>query len=186
MTIEEAQRIIVSSVRQIAENGKVNLDNIKIEKGKGNGIEDTELIRGIVLDKEKTSVDMPVKVENAKIALIDAALEIKGPETEAKISVTSPEQLQGFIEQEERTLKTMVDRIKNSTANVVFCQKGIDDVATYYLAKFGIYACRRVAKSDMEKLARATSGKIVSNLSELSQRTWDLLKLLRKSRKLRQ
>ena len=165
---EKFANIIVKAVKQIAENGKVDISNIKIEKVKGEGIEDTELIEGIVLDKEKVSIDMPQKVSDAKIALIDAALEIKGPETETKVSVSSPEQLQSFIEQEERMLKSMVEKIKKSNANVVFCQKGIDDIAQYYLAKEKIYACRRVAKSDMEKLARATGGKIISNLNELT------------------
>jgi len=160
--------IIVRAVKQISEQGKIDLTNIKIEKARGNGIEHTELISGIVLDKERVSADMPSRVENAKIALIDAALEIKGPETEAKISVSSPEQLQGFIEQEDRLLKKMVAKIKETGANVVFCQKGIDDVAQYYLAKEKIYAARRIAKSDMEKLARATGGRIVSNLQEMT------------------
>lgn len=160
--------IIVKAVKQVADNGKVDLGNIKIEKAKGDGIEHTELIGGIVLDKERVSVDMPYIVRDAKIALVDVALEIKGPETEAKISVTSPEQLQGFIEQEDRILKAMVQKIKQSGANVIFCQKGIDDIAQYYLAKEKIYACRRIAKSDMEKLARATNGKIISNLNEIS------------------
>lgn len=160
--------IIVKAVKQINDKGRIDLGSIKIEKNKGSGLEDTELISGIVLDKERVSVDMPPRVENAKIALLDAALEIKGPETETKISITSPEQLQGFVEQEERMLKSMAEKIKASGANVVFCQKGIDDVAQYYLAKSGIYACRRVAKSDMEKLARATQGKIISNFSELT------------------
>ncbi len=166
---EKFADIIVRAVKQISDKGKINLGDIKIEKNKGNGLKDTELIQGIVLDKERVSVDMPIRVENAKIALIDSALEIKGPETEAKISITSPEQLQGFVEQEERLLKNMTEKIKLSGANVVFCQKGIDDIAQYYLAKSGIYACRRVAKSDMEKLARATQGKIISNLSEITR-----------------
>ncbi len=165
---EKFSDIIVKAVKQISENGKIDLGNIKIEKSKGSGLEDTELISGIVIDKERVSIDMPSKIQNAKIALLDAALEIKGPETETKISITSPEQLQGFVDQEERMLKSMSEKIKNSGANVVFCQKGIDDVAQYYLAKSGIYSCRRVAKSDMEKLARATQGKIVSNLNELT------------------
>jgi len=160
--------IIVKSVKQISDGGKIDLTNIKLEKAKGNGIEHTELISGIVLDKEKVSADMPFQVRDARIALVDSAIEIKSPETEAKISVTSPEQLQSFIEQEERIIKNMVAKIKQSGANAVFCQKGIDDVAQYYLAKEKIYACRRVAKSDMEKMARATGGKIVSNLNELS------------------
>ncbi len=165
---EKFAEIIVKAVKQISENGITDLSNIKIEKVKGEGIEDTELIEGIVLDKERVSVDMPLKVQNAKIALLDSALEIKGPETEAKISVTSPEQLQGFMEREERILKEMTAKIKSSGANVVFCQKGIDDIAQYYLAKDKIYACRRVAKSDMEKLAKATGGKIISSWSELN------------------
>jgi len=165
---EKFSEIIVKSVKQINENGKINLGDIKIEKNKGSGLENTELISGIVFDKEKVSVDMPNRIENTKIALLDAALEIKGPETDTKISVTSPEQLQGFVEQEEKILREMTEKIKNSGANVVFCQKGIDDVAQYYLAKAGIYACRRVSKSDMEKLARATRGKIISNLNELT------------------
>jgi len=166
---EKFSDIIVKAVKQISENNKIDLTNIKLEKNRGNGLEDTELIQGIVLDKEKVSVDMPFRVENAKIALLDLALEIKNPETEARISVTSPEQLQGFVEQEERILKNMVEKIKISGANVVFCQKGIDDIAQYYLAKSRIYACRRVAKSDMEKLARATKAKIISNLNELTR-----------------
>ena len=113
---------------------------------------------------------MPKEIKNAKIALIDAALEIKSPETETKISISSPEQMQAFLDQEERMLKDMVDKIKKSKANVVFCQKGIDDVAQYYLMKEGIYACRRVAKSDMEKLALATEAKVVSKLNELSEK----------------
>ena len=165
---EKFAEIIVKAVNQISENGKIDLGNIKIEKVRGEGVEDTELIEGIVLDKERISADMPPVVKNAKIALLDAALEIKGPETETKISVTSPEQLQSFIEQEEKILKEMVKKIKESKANVVFCQKGIDDLAQYYLAKEKIYACRRVSKSDMEKLAKATGGKIVSNLNELT------------------
>ncbi len=166
---EKFADIIVKSVRQITEENQIDLGNIKLEKSKGSGIEDTELISGLVIDKERVSADMPKKINDAKIALVDMALEIKGPETDTKISVSSPEQLQNFIDQEERILKGMVEKIKTSGANVIFCQKGIDDVAQYYLAKEKIYACRRVAKSDMEKLARATRGKIVSKLSELSQ-----------------
>ncbi len=165
---EKFAQILVRAVKQISENGKIDLSNIKIEKVRGEGIEGTELVEGIVLDKEKVSADMPSVIKNARIALIDAALEIKGPETEAKISVTSPEQLQSFLEREEKMLKEMVAKIKASQANVVFCQKGIDDIAQYYLAKEGIYACRRIAKSDMEKLAKATQAKVVSNLSELT------------------
>lgn len=165
---EKFASIIVDAVKQIEEKGNIDLTAIKIEKSKGHGIEDTELIKGIVFDKERVSIEMPSKVENAKIALIDCALEIKSPETEAKISISTPEQLQSFVDQEESLLKRMVEKIRDTKANVVFCQKGIDDIAQYYLAKYGIYACRRVSKSDIEKLAKATNAKIVSNLNELT------------------
>jgi archaeal chaperonin len=159
--------IIVESVKQIQENGNVDLENIKIIKNKSNDIENTKLIKGIVIDKERVSIDMPSKIENARIALISDSLELKNPDAETKISITSPDQLQDFVNREEQMLKEVVDKIKFSGANVIFCQKGIDDVVQYYLAKEGIYACRRVAKSDMENLSRATSGKIVSNINEL-------------------
>ena len=165
---EKFADLIVKAVRQISDNNKIDLTNIKIEKVKGNGIEHTELVSGIVLDKERTNIDMPQKIEEARIALLDTALEIKTPATDTKISISSPEQLQNFVEQEEKILKNMVSKIHNSGANVVFCQKGIDDLAQYYLAKQGIYACRRVSKSDLEKLSLATKGKIISNLNELS------------------
>ncbi|MBI2449709.1 TCP-1/cpn60 chaperonin family protein [Candidatus Pacearchaeota archaeon] len=166
---EEFADIIVTAVKQIIEEDNIEMNNIKIEKSKGRGITDTELIRGIVIDKEKVAADMPPKIKNAKIALIDSALEIKNPETDTKISVSTPEQLQGFLDQEERMIKNMVEKIKKSGANVVFCQKGIDDVAQYYLGKEKIYSCRRVSKSDIERLAKATGAKIISNLNELSE-----------------
>jgi thermosome len=160
--------IILRALKQIESNGKMDLKDIKIEKSKGDGIKDTELISGMVLDKERVSQDMPSSVMNARIALLDFPLELKNPEIQTRISVSTPEQLQGFIEQEERTIKEIVDKIKLSGANAVFCQKGIDDFAQYLLAKEEIYACRRVSRSDMEKLAKATGGKIVSSLSELT------------------
>lgn len=164
---EKFADIVVQSVIQVQNNGKVDLNDIKIEKSKGDGVKDTELISGIVLDKEKLSVDMPLNINEAKIALIDFSLELKNPEIDTKISISSPDQLQNFIEQEERAIKEMVEKVKTSGANVIFCQKGIDDFAQYLLSKQGIYACRRVAKSDMEKISKATGGKIVSNLNEL-------------------
>ena len=168
---EKFSEIIVKAVKQIRdENGKIDLDNIKIEKSIGDGVEDTELLEGIVIDKEKASSDMPSNVQNARIALIDVPLEIKGPETDTKISVTSPEQLQLFIDQEERTIKEMVKKIKDSKANVVFCQKGIDDTAQYYFAKENILAVRRVSQSDIIKLSKATGAKIIGNLNELSEK----------------
>lgn len=165
---EKFAEIVVKAVMQVQNNGEVNLNDIKIEKSKGEGINDTELISGVVLDKEKVSTDMPSVINNPKIALIDFALELRNPEIDTKISISSPEQLQNFLNQEEITIKKMIEKVKSSGANVVFCQKGIDDFAQYLLSKDGIYACRRVARSDMEKLSKATGGKIVSNLSELS------------------
>ncbi len=166
---EKFDDIIVESIKRITENGKVNLDNIKIEKRKGQSVDKTELIDGIVLDKERVSIQMPSRVENAKIAFVDAALEIKSPERETKISITSPDQFQSFLNQEEEMLKSMVATIKSSGANVIICQKGIDDIAQFYLAKSGIYSLRRVAKSDLQKLAKATGAKIVSKLKELTE-----------------
>ncbi len=165
---EKFAGIIVKAIKQIETNGKIDINDIKIEKSKGDGIADTELIAGIVIDKEKLSNDMPSLVNNAKIVLIDFPLEIKNPDIDTKISVSSPEQLQGFLNQEERLIKEMTEKVKSTGANVIFCQKGIDDFAQYLLSKSGIYACRRVSRSDMEKLAKATNGRIVSNLSELS------------------
>ncbi|MEK6829925.1 MAG: thermosome subunit alpha [Nanoarchaeota archaeon] len=160
--------IILRAIKQIENNGKIDLKDIKIEKSKGDGISDTELISGIVLDKERVSPDMPTLVKNARIALLDFPLELKNPEIQTRISISTPEQLQGFILQEERSIKEIVDKVKFSGANVVFCQKGIDDFAQYLLSKEEIFACRRVARSDIEKLAKATGAKIVSSLSELT------------------
>lgn len=158
--------IIVSAVKQIQENGKVDLNHIKIIKNKSNGVGNTKLINGLIIDKDRASIDMPTKVENPRILLYSEALEVKTPE-DTKISVSNSAQLQEFVDREEKVLKGMVDIIKASEANVIFCQKGIDDIVQYYLASEGIYACRRVSKSDMENLARATGGKIVSSLNEV-------------------
>ena len=165
---EKFAEIIINSIRQIETNGNININDIKIEKAKGDSMNKTELISGVVLDKSRLSQEMPKEVEEAKIALVDFPLELKNPEIDTKISISSPEQLQNFLDREERTIKQMIEKIKESGANVVFCQKGIDDFAQYLLAKNKIYACNRVPKLDMEKLAKATNGKIVSNLSELT------------------
>ena len=169
---EKLAKMVVDAIKMVAEeyDGKIviDVDQIKIEKKQGGSMEDTELIRGIVIDKERVHPQMPKRVENAKIALINSALEVKETETDAKINITSPDQLQAFIEQEEMMLKEMVEKIKASGANVVFVQKGIDDLAQHYLAKAGILAVRRVKKSDMEKLARATGAKIVTRVEDLS------------------
>jgi len=165
--------LVVEAVKTVAEkkDGKIVIDKDSIKRVKKHGApsEETELIRGIVIDKEVVHPGMPKKVEDAKIALLDVALEVKEPETDAQIRITSPEQIQSFLEQEQRMLREMVDKVVVSGANVVFCQKGIDDMAQHFLAKKGILACRRVSKSDMEALAKATGGKIVSNLEDLTE-----------------
>ena len=165
---EKLARLSVDAVKQVLDHD-IDLDNIKVEKKVGGGVENSELIQGIVLDKEKLHSSMPSKVQDAKVALISVPLEIKDTEIDAKIQISSPEQMQSFIEQEEVMLRSMADRIINSGANVLISQKGIDDLAQHFLAKNGIYAVRRVKQSDMEKLVRATGGKIVSNLKDLSE-----------------
>ncbi|MBU1245466.1 MAG: TCP-1/cpn60 chaperonin family protein [Nanoarchaeota archaeon] len=164
--------LTVKAVKQVMDEVDgvidIDMDNIKLEKKVGGGTEDSELIQGIVLDKERVHSGMPKFVTNGKVALIDSALEIKNTETDAKIQITDPSQMQMFIDQEENMLKNMVDLVVKSGANVVFCQKGIDDIAQHYLAKAGIFACRRVKQSDMQKLARATGARIVTNLKDLS------------------
>ncbi|MBX4196060.1 TCP-1/cpn60 chaperonin family protein [Candidatus Pacearchaeota archaeon] len=159
--------LIVRAVDTIASD-TIDPEYIKIAKVKGDRIADSELIQGVVLDKERAHGDMPSRIERAQILLTDAALELRNPESEARISVSTPEQLESFVASEERYLKEMTKKIIESGANVVFCQKGIDDVAQYYLAKAGIFASRRVSKSDMEKLTRATGGTVVSTLAELN------------------
>lgn len=166
---ERIAKIIVEAVKTVMDGKEVDKDNIKLEKKHGGSAEDTELIRGVIIDKEVVHPAMPKKVKYAKIALLDASLEIEKTETEAQIQITSPDQLQGFLDQEEKILKSMVDKVALSGCNVLFCQKGIDDVAQHYLAKKSILTARRVKKSDMEKLARATNGKIISNVSDLSE-----------------
>jgi len=166
---ERLANIIVKAVSQIQEEGNVDLDNIKIEKSRGEGIGDTELISGIVIDKGKISLDMPSSIKNARIALIDIPLEIKIPELKTEVSISSPEQLQRFVLQEENSIKEIVSLIKESGANAIFCQKGVDDFASFLFGRSGIYVCRRVARSDMQKIAKATGGKIVSNLNDLTQ-----------------
>ena len=166
---ESLSNIIVKAVNQIQEDGIIDLENIKIEKAKGEGIGDTELISGIVIDKGKISLDMPSVVKEARIALIDIPLELKTLEMKTEVSISSPEQLQRFLLQEENSIKEIVSLVRESTANVVFCQKGVDDFASFLLSRSGIYVCRRVARSDMQKIAKATGGKIVSNLNDLTQ-----------------
>ncbi len=165
---EHLANLIVDAISQVADGRQINQADIKIEKLKGESIKDSELIRGIVISKERVSNEMPSKIEDARILLLDTPLEIRNPETETKISVSTPEQLEQFINAEENYLKNITDKVIFSGANVVFCQKGIDDTIQYYLAQKGIFACRRITKSDMEMIAKATSGKILSSLHELN------------------
>ncbi|MEK6850848.1 MAG: thermosome subunit alpha [Nanoarchaeota archaeon] len=165
---EMLSELIVSAVDKVASDRNITKENIKIQKIKGSGINESELIEGVVLEKERANIEMPTFVKNAKILLVDFSLELKNPETEAKISVSTPEQLESFIQSEERFLKSMTDKLISSGANVIFCQKGIDDVAQYYLAKAGIFACRRVPRSDIEKISLATNARIISNLNDIN------------------
>jgi len=180
---EKFDDIIVNAIKIVAEDGKVDLNNIKIEKQKGHSVEDTELIRGIVLDQERVSSEMPKVINEARIALIDSSLEVKTPEVQTSISVSSPSQLHEFLDQEENYLRNLVNKIKEIGANVVICQRGIDEIAQYFLAKNGIYALRRVAKSDMEKLAMATGGRIVSNIKDISSQDLGYAKVVEELKK---
>ncbi len=167
----QLSKIAIKAIRQVASkdsNGIViDTDFIKIEKKAGGSVADTSLINGVLIDKEIAHSGMPKSMNNAKIALLDVALEIEKTETDAKIEITSPENMQAFLQQEERMLKDMVEKVKKSGATALFTQKGIDDVAQHYLAKAGIIAVRRVKKSDLEKLSRATGAKIVTSIDDL-------------------
>ncbi len=169
---EELAKIAVKAVQKIAEvrGGKTvcDVDQIKVEKRHGGSIADTQLIEGIILDKERGHPRMPTEVHGAKIALLNSALEIKKTEIESKINIKNPTQIQSFLDEEDKTFRRMVDTIKASGANVVVSQKGIDDVVLHYLAKEGIYAVKQVKESDLQKLARATGAKIVTGIKELT------------------
>jgi thermosome len=147
---------------------RVDVDDIKVEKKTGESLGETSLINGIVLDKEVVHSGMPKRMEKAKIALLDASLEIEKPEFDAKLNIETPDQIEAFLDQEEVMLKAMAEKITKSGANVVICQKGIDDMAQHFLAKKGVLAVRRAKKSDMEKLAKATGGKIVTKLDDIT------------------
>jgi thermosome len=163
----------VKAILAVAEKrGKryvVDVDNVQIVKKQGGSIDDTELIEGVILDKEPVHSGMPNHVKKPKIALLDSSMEIKKTEVDAKIQIRDPTQLQAFLDEEEATLRGMVDSVVKSGANVLFCQKGIDDLAQHYLAKNDIYTVRRVKKSDMEKLAKATGAEVVTDLSDLKK-----------------
>jgi thermosome len=161
---------ILSIVTKDGEDFSVDLENIKVEKKSGGSIQDTQVIKGIVLDKEIVHSGMPTKIEKAKIALINSALEIEKTEMSSEIRITDPSQMQMFLEEENRMLKTMVDKLHDIGVNVLICQKGIDDIAQHYLSKHGIMAVRRVKESDMIKLSKATGGRVISNLDDLSEK----------------
>ncbi len=167
---DELALIAVKAIKSVVdEDGTVDTDNITVEKKVGGGITDSQLVGGVVVDKERLHPNMPKKVTDARIALLNAAVEIEKTEVDAKIQITSPDQLQAFLDQEETMIKDMVNNIVASGANVLFVQKGIDDLAQHFLAKAGIYTIRRVKKSDMEKVARATGARVVTSIHELTK-----------------
>jgi len=163
--------IAIEAVKQVAEKRGdsmyADIDNIQLVKKEGKSLLDTELVDGVIIDKEVVHPGMPKQVKNAKLALLDSALEIEKTEISAEIRINDPTQMKAFLDEENRMMKDMVEKIKKSGANVVLCQKGIDDTTQHYLAKEGMLAARRIKKSDMEKLGRATGGKIVTNLDDL-------------------
>jgi thermosome len=173
---DQVAQMVVNAILQVSElnpdgkGSRVDLDDIKVEKKAGGSLADTKMIKGIVLDKEVVHGGMPKRVEKSKIALVNSALEIEKTEFDAKINISSPDQMNMFLEEENRMLKSMVDKLVATGANVVICQKGIDDIAQHYLAKAGVLTVRRVKESDMTKLARATGARIVNNLEDLSDK----------------
>lgn len=170
---EHLADLVVRAIRLVAEeqDGRYLLsrDDIKLEKKVGSSVDETELVEGLIIDKERVHSGMPKHIIKAKIVLINSALEIRDTEIEAKIQITDPNQMQAFIDQEEKMLKAMADKIISAGANVVFCQKGIDDIVQHFLAKSGIFCARRVKKSDMDKLSRATGASIITNIDDLSK-----------------
>jgi len=171
---EKLAEMVVKAVLSVAEKNNekytVDIDDIKVEKKSGSSINDSAIIQGIVLDKEIIHSGMPKKVTDGKIALVNTALEINKTETDAKINISNPQQMKSFLDEENRMLKTMVDKVIGSGATVVLCQKGVDDMAQHYLAKAGVLAVRRVKESDMAKLAKATGARIVNNLDDLFEK----------------
>ncbi len=171
---EHLSSLAVKAVKSVAEKGEdgkitVDIEDIKVEKRPGGSIKDSEIVEGVIVDKERVHPAMPEVVENAKVLLLSVPIELKKTETKAEIKITNPDQMQLFLDQEEAMLKEIVDKVINTGANVVFCQKGIDDLAQYYLTKAGIFGMRRVKKSDMDKLSRATGAKIITSLDEIDE-----------------
>jgi len=166
---EIASSAILHVAQKVEDRYKADIDDVMVEKKPGESLTDTKLIHGIVVDKEVVHPGMPKRVEKVKIALLDSALEIEKTEFDAKINIESPDQMEAFLHQEESMLKEMVEKIAVTGANVVICQKGIDDLAQHFLARKGILAVRRVKKSDMEKLSKATGGKVITNLEDMTE-----------------
>ncbi|MBC7118775.1 MAG: thermosome subunit, partial [Methanobacteriaceae archaeon] len=166
---ETLAELVVDAILQVEDNGEIDKDNINIQRILGGSVDDSMVVNGIAIDKGRADHAMPKRVENAKIALLKYPIEVKELETDAKIRLTDPSQMQAFIEQEERMIKDMVQKIIDSGANVLFCQKGIDDLALHYLSREGIYALKRVKKSDMKRLERATGAKLVTNIEDLTE-----------------
>jgi len=160
--------IIVNAVKQVEKDGEVDRDHINIHRIQGATVDESQLVRGVVIDKSRIDQSMPKKIKNARIALLKYPIEVKDLETDAKINLTAPNQMQAFIEQEESMVREMVDKIIDTGANVVFCQKGIDDLAQSYLAREGIFAVKRVRKSDIERLEKATGASVATNIEDLS------------------
>jgi archaeal chaperonin len=164
-------QIAVDATKQVAEkldeSLSLDLDNIKVEKKAGGSIHDTKLIKGMVLDKEVVHPGMSKRIENAKIALINSALEVEKTEMSAEIRISDPQQMQRFLDEENKMLKSMIDKIRTTGANVVICEKGIDDMAQHYLSSSEVLAVRRAKESYMFKLAKATGAKVVNNLEDL-------------------
>jgi chaperonin GroEL (HSP60 family) len=183
---ERLAGLVVEAVMQVAEKVGdkyvVDLDNIKLEKKKGETLDDTQLVRGVVLDKEVVHPGMPKRVENAKIAILDCALEIEKTEMTAKINITSPDQMKSFLDEESSMLKGMVDYVVNSGANVLVIQKGVDDIAQHYLAKKGVMAMRRAKRSDIENLAKASGARIITTVDDLSAKDLGYAKLVEERR----
>ncbi|MBD3207654.1 thermosome subunit [Candidatus Bathyarchaeota archaeon] len=169
---EHLSKLVIDAIKQIMverdDSVVADVDNVQIVKKEGQGLEQTQLIHGLVIDKEAVHAGMPKKVRDAKIALLDTPLEVKKTEFDAEIRITNPDSIKKFLDSESDMLKKKVDQVVETGANVVFCQKGIDDMAQHYLSKAGVLAVRRVKKSDMEKLAKATGGKMINNLADLS------------------
>ncbi|HII80763.1 MAG TPA: thermosome subunit [Methanosarcina sp.] len=161
----------IKSVVEKSEDGKITVDieDVKTEKRPGGSIKDSEIIEGVIVDKERVHPAMPEVVKDAKVLLLSVPIELKKTETKSEIKITAPDQMQLFLDQEEAMLREIVEKVIKTGANVVFCQKGIDDLAQYYLTKAGIFAMRRVKKSDMDKLSRATGGRIITNLDEIDE-----------------